>query len=45
MSTTAVVTMVLICGVVWGGFALLLTRALRHEGRKTRDGGGAESSS
>lgn len=26
--------MALICGGVWGGFALLLTRALRSEARK-----------
>ena len=39
MTGTAIVTMVVICGVVWGGFALLLTRAVRHEGQKT---GGAD---
>ena len=40
MSGTAVMMMLLICGVVWGGFALLLTRAVRREGRKggTSDG-------
>ena len=42
MSGTAVVMMVVICGVVWGGFALLLVRALRREGRKS---GAAESGS
>ncbi len=26
--------MILICGLVWGGFVTLLTRAIRHEGRK-----------
>ncbi len=35
MSTTAIVTMVVICGVVWGGFAVLLVRAVRSEGRKS----------
>ena len=40
MTTTAWVTMVLICGLVWGGFGLLLTRALRSEGRKISDGEG-----
>jgi hypothetical protein len=34
MSGTAIATMILICGVVWGGFALLLSRAVRHEGWK-----------
>lgn len=34
MTTTAVTMMVLICGLVWGGFATLLARAARHEGRK-----------
>ncbi len=38
MNATAVVLMVLICGLVWGGFILLLTRAVRHEGRKTQGG-------
>lgn len=37
MSTTAIVTMIVICGVVWGGFALLLTRAMRDESRKRSD--------
>lgn len=36
MNATAVVMMVLICGLVWGGFAVLLTRALGREGRKSR---------
>ena len=34
MSTTAIAFMVLVCGLVWGGFALLLVRAVRSEGRK-----------
>ncbi len=34
MTTTAIVTMVLICGLVWGGFALLLVRAVRRESSK-----------
>ena len=34
MSSLATVTMVVICGIVWGGFALLLTRAILSEGRK-----------
>jgi len=36
MSSLATVTMVVICGVVWGGFALLLVRAIVSEGRKNR---------
>lgn len=35
MNTTAVITMVVICGMVWGGFIGLLIRALRHEGDKS----------
>ena len=34
MTTTAWLTMIVICGIVWGGFGLLLTRALRSEGQK-----------
>jgi hypothetical protein len=34
MSGIAVTMMVLICGLVWGGFAYLLIRALRKEGAK-----------
>ncbi|HEX2254337.1 MAG TPA: MetS family NSS transporter small subunit [Thermoanaerobaculia bacterium] len=37
MSPLAVVVMVLVCGTVWGGFALLLTRAVRREGGKRRE--------
>ena len=36
MSPSAVVMMVLICGFVWGGFTILLTRAIRREGDKQR---------
>lgn len=35
MSDLATVMMVLICGFIWGGFALLLARAVRREGAKT----------
>jgi len=31
MSTSAIVMMVLICGFVWGGFFVLLTRAIASE--------------
>ena len=37
MTTTATLMMILICGVVWGGFATLLVRAVRREGRKVVD--------
>lgn len=37
MSSAAVVMMVAICGLVWGGFVVLLTRAVREEGRKASD--------
>lgn len=36
MSGLAVVMMVAICSFVWGGFALLLIRALTREGAKQR---------
>ena len=36
MNATAVMMMALICGLVWGGFAFLLTRALGREGQKSR---------
>ncbi len=34
MTTTAIAMMIMICGLVWGGFLALLSRAVRHEGRK-----------
>ena len=34
MSGVAVAMMVLVCGLVWGGFVGLLIRAVRYEGRK-----------
>lgn len=34
MTTSAVVTMVLILGFVWGGFALALLTAVRKESSK-----------
>lgn len=36
MSSMAIAFMVLICGLVWGGFAVLLLSALRSESRKKR---------
>ncbi len=38
MSSLAVVFMVGICTLVWGGFLLLLTRAVRSESRKQKGG-------
>lgn len=40
MSGAAVTVMVLVCGFVWGGFGLLLTRAVRRESVKRRGGPG-----
>lgn len=34
MSTAAVLTFVVIAGVVWGGFITIVATALRLEGRK-----------
>lgn len=38
MSATTIATMALILGFVWGGFALILTTAVRKEREKTADG-------
>ena len=38
MSSMALTVMVAICGFVWGGFVVLLTKALRSEGAKQKDG-------
>ena len=38
MTTAAIVTMVLICGIVWGGFVALLARAIFKEGKKRSAG-------
>ncbi|HEX6200876.1 MAG TPA: MetS family NSS transporter small subunit [Thermoanaerobaculia bacterium] len=37
MSAAAVVMMLVVCSIVWGGFAVLLVRAVRMEGAKSRD--------
>ncbi len=34
MTGQAIVMMVLVSGVIWGGFAALLLRAIRREGEK-----------
>ena len=36
MSLAAWITLVVVCGSVWGGFATLLVRALLHERRRAR---------
>lgn len=38
MSVLAIGTMVVICGIVWGGFATLLVRALVRESSKAGEG-------
>jgi len=38
MTTSTVVTMVLICGFVWGGFLLALSTAVRKESGKEIEG-------
>ncbi len=35
MTPAAIVTFVLIAGFVWGGFVLILRKAIRMEARKT----------
>jgi hypothetical protein len=39
MSITAVLTMLISLGLVWGGFIYLLTRAYKYEKMKGKDGG------
>jgi hypothetical protein len=38
MSASTVLTMILVCGSVWGGFLALLVRAIRREGQRSREG-------
>lgn len=38
MSAQAMVFMALICGLVWGGFAALLVRAVGRESAKSGEG-------
>jgi len=37
MSGSAVAFMIVVCTFVWGGFVLLLVRAIRSERRKSRN--------
>ncbi len=34
MTTTAILTMVVVCGAVWGGLAVLVLYAIRREKRR-----------
>lgn len=36
MNTSAIITMVVIAGIVWGGFLLIAVTALRKESRKAQ---------
>jgi hypothetical protein len=38
MTPTAVLTFMLVAGVVWGGLLVILVTAAREEGRKRREG-------
>ena len=44
MTATAVVTMAVICGMVWGGLALLIVHAVRSEGRRNQEAAGESGS-
>ena len=35
MTTSALVLLLVVCGLVWGGFVALLVRAVRSERRKS----------
>lgn len=37
MSPVALAMMIVVCGLVWGGFGVLLVRAVREEGKKASD--------
>lgn len=37
VSTGAVITFVLVAGLVWGGLIVIVTTAMRKESRKSRD--------
>lgn len=42
MSGSAIVMMVVICGIVWGGFGYFLSRAVHREGQKLASPDSAE---
>ncbi len=39
MTSLAITTMIVICGLVWGGLVTLIVFAVRSEARKQREGG------
>jgi hypothetical protein len=43
MNGTAILTMVLICGLIWGGFVTLAAFALRREAAKRSEDAGLEA--
>jgi len=38
MENSAVITMVIVIGIVWGGLTFFLTRAVKYEKQKKADG-------
>ena len=38
MEVSTITTMIIVLGIVWGGLALLLLRALNYEKLKSQDG-------
>ncbi len=38
MEVSTIVTMIIVLGIVWGGLALLLLRAINYEKLKSQDG-------
>ncbi len=38
MSLAGTITFIVVAGIVWGGFLLILVTAVRREGRKQREG-------
>ena len=38
MEISTIITMVIVLGIVWGGLALLLLRAINYEKLKSKDG-------
>ena len=38
MELSTIITMIVVLGIVWGGLALLLLRAINYEKLKSKDG-------
>lgn len=38
MSTAAIITMIVVIGIVWGGLAFFITRAIHYEKMKEKNG-------